>query len=115
MAIDKLNITDSVYFVRNNDAIIDSLFAGNSKTAAGVFKILKNRVMFYDMQGELFAALVVNKEPFFVNATNLGGKVYYQHALGEIQECKLGIEHCGYVSQRDKAANIAVQAGLWEY
>jgi hypothetical protein len=113
--INKLNITESTYFVRNNAAVIDSLFAGNSTTAAGVFKILKNRVMFYDMQGELFAALIVNDEPFFVNATVLNGKTYYQHALGDIQERKLGIEHCGYMSQREKAASVAVQAGLWEW
>tara|TARA_R110000868_G_scaffold252229_1_gene508887 strand:- start:346 stop:720 length:375 start_codon:yes stop_codon:yes gene_type:complete len=117
MKIDRLDITDSTYFVRNNRAIIDSLFAGYSTTAAGVFKIMKNRVMFYDMQGELFAALIVNKRgdnPFFVNATVINGKTFYQHSLGEIQAKNLGIDHCGYRSEQDKAACVAHHAGLWE-
>jgi hypothetical protein len=118
MKINKLNITESTYFVRNNQAVINSLFAGNSTTASGVFKILKNRVLFYDMQNNLFAALIVNRhgdKPFFVNATVLNGKTYYQNALGEQQKIKLGINHCCYASEREKAEIVAYHAGLWEF
>ena len=118
MKIDKLNITESTYFVRNSKKIIDSLFAGNSTTASGVFKILKNRVMFYGLNGELFAALIVNShgdQPFFVNATVLNGKTYYQNALGEQQKARLGIAHCSYASEREKAESVAYRAGLWEF
>lgn len=118
MKTEKLNTTDTTYFLRNTNAVIYSLFAGNSTTASGVFKILKNRVLFYDIQGKLFAALIVNNygdKPFFVNATVLNGKTYYQNGLGEQQKQKLGFAQCGYMEEREKAEFVAYHAGLWEF
>lgn len=116
--VDILNITDSVYFVRNTKEIIKTLFAGNSTTASGTFKIYKNRVIFFGMDAQPFAALIVNNKgdkPFFVNCGMLNGKMFYQYALGELQKQKLGISHCGYKSENDKAENVAYHAGLWEF
>jgi hypothetical protein len=71
--------------------------------------------MFYDLQGELFAALIVNKHgdaPFFVNAFILDGKTFYQYSTGAIQEQKLGIAGLGYMAGSDRAMEVATNAGL---
>lgn len=111
-----LQITNTSYFVPNKKAVIKSLFIGKGTTANGTFKALKNRVMFYDMKGELFAALIVNRngdEPFFVNAFMHNGKPHYSYALGDIQARKLGIDGCSYMTERDYAKAVAYDAGLW--
>jgi len=110
--MEKLTTIGTTYFVRNNKKVIESLFTGGS-TAAGTFKALKGRVMFYDMKGELFAALIVNKHgdaPFFVNACTLkNGKIFYQYATGDIAERNLGIAGLGYMAMHDVAANVEKQ------
>lgn len=112
--MEKLTTNGTTYFVRNTKKVVDSLFTGGA-TAAGTFKVLKNRVMFYDLQGELFAALIVNRHgdaPFFVNAFTYAGKSHYQYATGEAAERNLGITGLGYRDMHDVAANVARKAGL---
>ena len=106
--MEKLYINDTTYFVKNTKAVVASLFNKQS-TASGTYKALKGRTLFYDLQGELFAALIDNKynEQFFVNTSLINGKTFYQCSTGELQERKLGLYGYSYAEINAKARHIA--------
>lgn len=89
------NITfpNGVYFVHKKSGVIDSLF-NTKQTASGHYKKFKNRIIFHDMEGSPFVALIMNtnESPFFVNCSRLAnGRTFYQFGLSTINEQILGI------------------------
>lgn len=79
-------------FAKNDKEAMDTLFQKGG-TFFGFYKKLKGRIIFKDMQGKVFAALVVNSHDFadFVNAIELNGRIHYQYAASEKNEKIFGV------------------------
>jgi hypothetical protein len=62
-------------------------------TADGFYKVRKHHILFTDLQGEPFAAMINNRhnEQFFVNAGLHDGKLFFQHGTNERVAARLGI------------------------
>lgn len=77
---------NGVKFAKNESEFIDSLFS--EKTCYGTYKTYKNRIMLYDAQGNLFAAVVRNNHNFLgiVNAGIHNNKPFYQYGLSSQYE-----------------------------
>lgn len=99
--------THSTHFVSKRSEIANSLF-NKGGTANGHYKKLKGRIHFYNLQGELFAALIMNSygERFFVSASVRNGKAFYMYGLGEKARVTLGLND-SYMQQMELAENIA--------
>lgn len=91
-------------FAKNEQEAINSLF-GTGGTFYGFYKKLKGRIHLLDMQGEIFAAVIVNNAfSGIVNARKLNGKVFYQFAASEKNEKLLGVP--SFSKQSDYARSI---------
>ena len=86
------------YFVEGAKALAETLFNPlNGKTAAGYYKRLKGRVMFYKPDGTLFAAFVHNAWfTGLVSASSCDGKLFYMHGLATIAESAFGLSELSY-------------------
>lgn len=77
-------------FAKNEKEFTDTLFQKDG-TAFGYYKQYKNRIIFSDMQGKVFAALIKNKHGcHFVNAGVYDGKTRYQFAMSSQYEKLFG-------------------------
>lgn len=104
-------------YVKNDKEAMETLFKPiNGKTFSGYYKKLKGRVLFSNIQGEIFAALVkvANEPALFVNAGKINsGKVFYQYALGQHNYKRLGLqENLTYSQERAYAQTLADKLGL---
>ena len=91
--------------------ISESVFVKKSKTAVlgkndGFYKKYKNRIVFFDKSGEIFAAIICNQNFVgLVNAREINGKVYYQYAASSQNEKLFGIPE-KYSEQSEYVKNI---------
>lgn len=98
--------TVNAYFVRSRADIARTLF-DKGGTANGHYKAYKRKVHFYNMQGDLFAALVMNdnQAPFFVSASIQNGKPLYMFGLRDDDKITLGLPE-SYAAERVTAQSI---------
>lgn len=87
-----LRINGKKYAKNNREALL-TLFESDG-TFSGFYRVTKNSVMFYDMQHNLFAAVVCNKSGFrgIVNAGKASnGRVFYQYGASDYVNELLGV------------------------
>jgi len=84
--------TVNAYFVRSRADIAKTIFHKGG-TANGDYKAYKRKIHFYNLQGDLFAALVMNDNhaPFFVSASIQNGKPLYMFGLRDDDKATLGL------------------------
>jgi hypothetical protein len=109
-----LATSDRTFFVSNDDNVVDTLFSG-PVTASGTFKVRKNGVVFYDLQGIARVFLCANpgSDPFFVSCsycTTKSGRrsLRYMNALCSLDELFMGIR--GYTEETYLASSLWRQA-----
>lgn len=98
--------TPKTYFVRARGDIAKTLF-NHGGTASGHYKAYKRKIHFYNLQGDLFAALVMNdnQAPFFVSASIQNGKPLYMFGLRDDDKATLGLPE-SYAAERVAAQAI---------
>lgn len=106
----KLYTAPNVYFVPTASAFTDSLFNAGG-TAAGLYRIRKNGVLFMRPNGDPFAFLVANprQQAFFVTATKSepdGGRIRYMYGLCDWHAEALGVESLKYGESLDRARDV---------
>jgi hypothetical protein len=81
-------------FAKNEREFIDSLFSG--QTCSGFYKDRKNEVLLYNLQYELFSAIVKQQTPFIVSACFKDGNYWFVNSLTEIDCIFLGLQNKTY-------------------
>lgn len=109
-----VKLSETVFFVRKDSEIVDSLFSGPS-TASGTYEVRKNGILFRDLKGHARAFLVANKqgERFFVSCSESVSKagrkaIRYMNALCALDELFLGVRGVSYCEEHYLASS------LWE-
>lgn len=98
-------------FAKNEKELINSLF-GSGSTASGTYKVKKTgTILFYDLQGTLFAARIANKygEKFFVSARLYNNKPRFQFDVSDLDKQKLGIAGLTFGHEKAIAENLEVK------
>lgn len=109
---------NNMHYVKNEPALIDSLFNPiHGHTASGTYKKTGRKnicIYLFDMQGTLFAYLCKNKNGYFAgNATQTGNEIHHQYALSSDNESALGFDGLKYSEKPNYIESIirdAVQA-----
>lgn len=109
----RLATSERVFFVASNSQVVDSLFTGPS-TASGTYKIRKNGILFFDLQGiaRVFLCANPNSDPFFVSCsyhTSKNGRrsLRYMQALCALDELWLDVRGMSY------AEEVCLAKSLW--
>jgi hypothetical protein len=111
-----LKVSETVFFVRKDSEILDSLFVGPS-TASGTYEVRKNGILFRDPKGHARAFLVANEhgERFFVSCSQIISKsgrksIRYMHSLCALDELFLGVKGFSYSEEYYLASSLWGQA-----
>lgn len=98
--------TINTYFVRQRADIAKTLF-NHGGTANGHYKAYRRKIHFYNLQGDFFAALIINanQSPFFVSASIQSGKPLYMFGLKDGDKETLGLPD-SYAAERLTAQSI---------
>lgn len=94
-------------YAANNKEFTESLFCKGG-TCAGYYKKTRNKILFSDMQGDIFAALVRNKHGnHLVSTTRLeDGKIFYMYGLATSAESVFFPAGLGYMAKKDSIDNM---------
>lgn len=102
-------------YAKDDREFTDSLFHTEGGTCVGYYKVIATGVQFFDHQKNLFAFCVCrNKhtrpwQAFFVNASTIDGKNWYQHGLGDYHLPKFGIDGTASRAVQFRLENEAAQ------